>query len=89
MQGVLVARRRCSAHRVEDDGTGSIRRARSPDRRGLGLIGIRERAAHLKGTVMIDSARGRGTRSSSSCRRAARPNRRRTRMRQMQPQLAS
>jgi signal transduction histidine kinase len=30
--------------------------------RGLGLIGIRERVAHLQGTVRIDSAPGRGTR---------------------------
>src|SRR5687768_7819479 len=48
---------------IEDNGVGfdpSI--PRSPDRRGLGLIGIRERASHLNGTVLIDSVRGRGTR---------------------------
>jgi signal transduction histidine kinase len=48
---------------VEDNGVGfdpSV--PRSADRRGLGLIGIRERASHLNGKVTIDSARGRGTR---------------------------
>lgn len=48
---------------IEDNGVGFDPSApRSPDRRGLGLIGMRERAAHLNGTVVIDSARGRGTR---------------------------
>jgi signal transduction histidine kinase len=48
---------------IEDNGVGFDASApRSPDRRGLGLIGIRERASHLNGTVLIDSARGRGTR---------------------------
>jgi signal transduction histidine kinase len=48
---------------VEDNGVGFDASApRSPDRRGLGLIGIRERASHLNGTVVIDSVRGRGTR---------------------------
>jgi signal transduction histidine kinase len=31
-------------------------------RRGLGLIGIRERAAQLGGTVTIETAPGKGTR---------------------------
>jgi signal transduction histidine kinase len=46
---------------IEDDGVGF-----EPDgpRRGLGLIGIRERVAHLEGTVRIDSAPCRGTRLS-------------------------
>lgn len=49
---------------VEDNGVGFAENARdsgtaSP---GLGLIGIRERASHLGGTVSIDSAPGRGTR---------------------------
>ena len=35
---------------------------RAGERRGLGLIGIRERASHLHGTVSIHSAPGRGTR---------------------------
>jgi signal transduction histidine kinase len=48
---------------VEDNGSGFDPSAvRSADRRGLGLIGIRERASYLKGTVTIDSAPGHGTR---------------------------
>ena len=48
---------------VEDNGVGfDPSSPRSPDRRGLGLIGMRERASHLNGTVVIESARGRGTR---------------------------
>jgi signal transduction histidine kinase len=44
---------------IEDNGIGfDPERAR----RGLGLIGIRERVAHLEGTVLIDAAPGRGTR---------------------------
>jgi signal transduction histidine kinase len=38
----------------EVDGTGG--------RRGLGLLGIRERVANLQGTVLIESAPGKGTR---------------------------
>ena len=48
---------------VQDNGVGfdpSV--GRSGERRGLGLIGIRERVSHLQGTVQIDSAPGRGTR---------------------------
>lgn len=49
---------------IEDDGQGfdpnSMQTA--PGRRGLGLLGMRERAALLKGTVGIDSAPGGGTR---------------------------
>jgi signal transduction histidine kinase len=48
---------------IEDDGVGFDATAgRSPDRRGLGLIGMRERASYLKGTVVVESVRGRGTR---------------------------
>jgi signal transduction histidine kinase len=48
---------------VEDNGVGFAQSApRSHDRRGLGLIGIRERASHLNGTVVMESVRGRGTR---------------------------
>jgi signal transduction histidine kinase len=49
---------------VEDDGVGfdpaeAVQRGVG---RGLGLIGIRERASELLGTFRIDSAPGRGTR---------------------------
>ena len=49
--------------RIEDDG-GGFESGRTPagDRKGLGLIGIRERASHLKGSVIIESAPDRGTR---------------------------
>jgi signal transduction histidine kinase len=48
---------------VEDNGVGFNAAAlRSSDRRGLGLIGIRERASHLQGAAVIDSTPGRGTR---------------------------
>jgi signal transduction histidine kinase len=48
---------------IEDNGIGFDASApRSADRRGLGLIGMRERASYLDGTVVIDSACGRGTR---------------------------
>jgi signal transduction histidine kinase len=48
---------------IEDNGIGFDASApRSADRRGLGLIGMRERASYLNGTVVIDSACGRGTR---------------------------
>ena len=48
---------------IEDNGIGFDATApRSSDRRGLGLIGIRERASHLNGTVAIESMRGRGSR---------------------------
>jgi signal transduction histidine kinase len=49
--------------KIEDDGTGfNPEKLRAQDRKGLGLIGIRERAAHLKGTVTIESLAGHGTR---------------------------
>jgi signal transduction histidine kinase len=44
---------------IEDNGVGF---EPGRERRGLGLIGIRERVAHLQGTVHVDSAPGRGTR---------------------------
>jgi signal transduction histidine kinase len=47
---------------VEDDGIGFRPDGQeSAGRRGLGLVGIRERAAELGGTVLIESAPGRGT----------------------------
>jgi signal transduction histidine kinase len=48
---------------IVDNGAGFDPSApRVGERRGLGLIGVRERASHLHGTVAIDSAPGRGTR---------------------------
>jgi signal transduction histidine kinase len=48
---------------IEDDGTGfDPALARSVDRKGLGLIGIRERASYLHGRVVVASQPGRGTR---------------------------
>jgi signal transduction histidine kinase len=47
---------------IEDDGAGfdsSI--GRSPEERGLGLIGIRERVARLGGVFQIESAAGQGS----------------------------
>jgi len=48
---------------IEDNGAGFdlTEAARAADR-GLGLIGIRERAAHLQGTLRLESAPGKGTR---------------------------
>jgi signal transduction histidine kinase len=52
--------------RVEDDGMGfDVAEAETPGRRrGLGLLGIRERASQLKGSVHIESAPMGGTRIS-------------------------
>jgi len=49
----------CLVTEIEDDGCGF-----QPDRRGtgLGLLGIRERAANCGGTLVIDSTPGRGAR---------------------------
>jgi signal transduction histidine kinase len=46
---------------VQDDGRG-ITQDRSADPRAFGLIGIRERAAHLGGTAEISGTSGEGTR---------------------------
>jgi signal transduction histidine kinase len=48
---------------IEDDGVGfePAAAARAADR-GLGLISIRERVAHLQGTLRVESAPGKGTR---------------------------
>lgn len=49
---------------IEDDGTGfepaEVQQAGA--RRGLGLVGIRERVAQLRGTLRLESAPGQGTR---------------------------
>jgi signal transduction histidine kinase len=52
--------------RVEDDGVGfDVAEAERPGlRRGLGLLGIRERASQLKGSVQIESGPSGGTRVS-------------------------
>jgi signal transduction histidine kinase len=49
---------------IEDNGTGfDTGRAQQPDaRRGLGLLGIRERASLLRGTLRLESTPGTGTR---------------------------
>jgi len=49
---------------IEDDGVGfDVARAEQPGRRhGLGLLGMRERASQLGGTVQIESRLGGGTR---------------------------
>jgi len=49
---------------VEDDGRGfAVDRPRVPRAgSGLGIVGMRERAARLGGTLVIESAEGRGTR---------------------------
>lgn len=48
---------------VEDDGKGfdPIERQQAESRRGLGLIGMRERAASVDGTIEIESKPGSGT----------------------------
>jgi signal transduction histidine kinase len=49
---------------IEDDGVGfdSIEPERVGERRGLGLIGIRERVSQLRGTLRVETAPGKGTR---------------------------
>ena len=49
----------CLVAEIEDDGRGFSPGERS---KGLGLLGLRERAAAAGGTLTIDSAPGRGTR---------------------------
>jgi two-component system sensor histidine kinase UhpB len=49
---------------IEDDGIGfdATELSRSAPRRGLGLLGIRERVAQLQGTLRLESSPGKGTR---------------------------
>jgi signal transduction histidine kinase len=47
--------------RVTDDGRGFDPQQPLPDRGGFGLVGLRERAAELKGDLQIRSAPGQGT----------------------------
>jgi signal transduction histidine kinase len=49
---------------IEDNGVGFDPAVSRTDRRGIGLIGIRERAARLNGTALIESRSGAGTRIS-------------------------
>jgi signal transduction histidine kinase len=52
---------------VEDDGIGFTTKTPPPrDRRGFGLVGMKERADVLNGTIQIESATGRGTRIAVS-----------------------
>jgi len=52
------------AAEIEDNGCGfAVDKQGRPSRRsGLGLLGMRERAAIAGGTLVVDSAPGRGTR---------------------------
>jgi signal transduction histidine kinase len=54
----------CLVAEIEDNGRGfELNEQRVPNRAGgLGLLGLRERAANAGGTVVIDSAPGQGTR---------------------------
>jgi signal transduction histidine kinase len=49
---------------IEDDGVGfdATEIPQSTARRGLGLLGIRERVAQLRGTLRLESSPGKGTR---------------------------
>ena len=49
---------------IEDDGIGfdATEALQSGARRGLGLLGIRERVAQLRGTLRLESSLGKGTR---------------------------
>jgi signal transduction histidine kinase len=59
----LVRHRDALVCSIADNGCGFDARARSAHthNQGLGLIGMRERAAGLGGTLSIDSSRGKGT----------------------------
>jgi protein-histidine pros-kinase len=50
---------------VEDDGRGFEPRAEGS--RGLGLLGMEQRAMAVGGTLAVESARGRGTRITFTC----------------------
>jgi len=61
---------------VEDNGRGfAVNEQGMPTKTtGLGLLGIRERAAHAGGTLLIDAVPGRGTRIALRIPLAAAPN---------------
>jgi len=60
---------------IEDDGIGfdAADVERPGRRRGLGLLGMRERVSQLRGRIDIESAPGRGTRIDVSLPRVDRP----------------
>lgn len=60
---------------IEDDGVGfDPEQATRPEtRRGLGLLGIRERASLVRGTLRLESARGSGTRITVELPASPRP----------------
>lgn len=58
---------------VEDDGRGFDPSDTTETRRGLGLVGMRERAALLDGRVALESTRGAGTRVQVSLPVSDRP----------------
>jgi signal transduction histidine kinase len=69
---VLVGRHDArAAVEVQDNGRG-FDAARLPDGGGLGLIGMRERAARVRGELTIESSPGRGTRVVATVPLAAR-----------------
>jgi signal transduction histidine kinase len=61
---------------VEDDGIGfdPAEVERPGRRRGLGLLGMRERVTQLRGRLNIDSAPTRGTRIEAALPRVERPS---------------
>ncbi|MEZ5286484.1 MAG: sensor histidine kinase [Vicinamibacterales bacterium] len=59
---------------IEDDGRGFRPGERPAGRRGLGLLGMRERVAERGGSVRIDSEPGRGTRVLVSIPATPRPD---------------
>jgi signal transduction histidine kinase len=59
---VLDMRGGCVSLIVEDDGVGFDRDETWVKGCGVGLVGMRERAALVEGTVQVESAAGRGTR---------------------------
>jgi signal transduction histidine kinase len=59
---------------IEDNGVGfDPASERHGDRAGLGLIGIRERASQLRGTVRLESTLGKGTRLTVELPARSRP----------------
>ena len=59
---------------IEDNGAGFDTASEPPgERAGLGLVGIRERASQLRGTVRLESAPGKGTRLTVELPARSRP----------------